>query len=139
MFGVVPKPLWSGRIVPDDRNRIPLAMRCLLLEDGDRLILIDNGIGDKFDEKFRDIYDVSFEDYSLEGSLRRLGFGLDEVSDVGMVGLYHDANENGIAEASEQLATGSYASDDGQIVFTLPSAHPLTAGAGSHFLVTYGF
>jgi glyoxylase-like metal-dependent hydrolase (beta-lactamase superfamily II) len=58
MFGVVPKPLWSRRITPDDRNRIPLAMRCLLIEHPDGLTLIDTGLGNKEDAKFRDIYGV---------------------------------------------------------------------------------
>ena len=58
MFGVVPKPLWSRRIAPDDRNRIPLAMRCLLIEHEDGLVLVDTGLGNKQDEKFRDIYGV---------------------------------------------------------------------------------
>ena len=47
MFGVVPKPLWEKRIPADERNRIPLAMRCLLVETPDALLLIDNGAGDK--------------------------------------------------------------------------------------------
>ena len=58
MFGVVPNPLWSRRITPDDRNRIPLAMRCLLIEHPDGLVLIDTGLGNKEDAKFRDIYGV---------------------------------------------------------------------------------
>lgn len=58
MFGVVPKPLWSRRIAPDDRNRIPLAMRCLLIEHSAGLVLIDTGLGNKEDQKFMDIYGV---------------------------------------------------------------------------------
>ncbi|HLB53614.1 MAG TPA: hypothetical protein VJK71_00730, partial [Gemmatimonadales bacterium] len=49
MFGVVPKPLWEKRIQPDERNRIPLAMRCLLLEHPDGLVLVDTGLGNKED------------------------------------------------------------------------------------------
>jgi len=56
MFGVVPKPLWSKRIAADERNRIPLQMRCLLIEHPDGLVLIDTGAGNKDDEKFHDIY-----------------------------------------------------------------------------------
>ena len=56
MFGVVPKPLWERRTKPDDRNRITLAMRCLLVEHDDGLVLVDTGLGDKDDAKFRDIY-----------------------------------------------------------------------------------
>src|SRR3989475_12111242 len=58
MFGVVPKPLWERRIPADARNRIPLALRCLLIEHDDGLLLIDTGIGNKEDAKFRDIYGV---------------------------------------------------------------------------------
>src|SRR5690348_7159272 len=58
MFGVVPKPLWERRIPADERNRIPLALRCLLVEHDDGLVLIDTGIGNKENEKFRDIYGV---------------------------------------------------------------------------------
>lgn len=58
MFGVVPKPLWQRRIAPDERNRIPLALRCLLVEHDDGLVLVDTGIGNKEDAKFRDIYAV---------------------------------------------------------------------------------
>lgn len=58
MFGVVPKPLWERRIAPDERNRIPMAMRCLLVEHDDGLVLIDTGAGDKDEAKFRDIYGI---------------------------------------------------------------------------------
>jgi len=75
MFGVVPKPLWSRRITPDDRNRIPLAMRCLLIEHPDGLVLIDTGLGNKEDAKFRDIYGV---DNAGPGGRTRLEAGLAE-------------------------------------------------------------
>ncbi|HEU5358542.1 MAG TPA: MBL fold metallo-hydrolase [Gemmatimonadales bacterium] len=58
MFGVVPKPLWTRRIPADERNRIPLAMRCLLIEHAAGLILVDTGLGNKEDAKFHDIYGV---------------------------------------------------------------------------------
>lgn len=58
MFGVVPKPLWEKRIPPDQRNRIPLAMRPLLVEHPDGLVLIDNGLGNKEDAKFKEIYGI---------------------------------------------------------------------------------
>src|SRR2546425_13247971 len=58
MFGVVPKVLWERRIPADERNRIPLALRCLLVEHDDGLVLIDTGIGNKENEKFHDIYGV---------------------------------------------------------------------------------
>jgi len=58
MFGVVPRPLWERRIAPDSEHRIPLALRCLLIEHDDGLVLVDTGIGNKEKTKFRDIYGV---------------------------------------------------------------------------------
>jgi glyoxylase-like metal-dependent hydrolase (beta-lactamase superfamily II) len=66
MFGVVPRTLWKTRIEPDDRNRIPLAMRCVLVEHDDGLVLIDTALGNKEDPKFLDIYGV--ENQGLEGA-----------------------------------------------------------------------
>jgi glyoxylase-like metal-dependent hydrolase (beta-lactamase superfamily II) len=66
MFGVVPRPLWQTRIAPDERHRIPLAMRCLLVEHPDGLVLVDTGLGNKEDRKFLDIYGV--ENGGLEGA-----------------------------------------------------------------------
>ena len=66
MFGVVPKPLWERRIQPDARNRIPLAMRCVLVEHPDGPVLIDTGLGNKEDAKFLDIYGI--ENAGLEGA-----------------------------------------------------------------------
>ena len=71
MFGVVPKPLWQKRAPADDRNRVYMAMRPLLVR-GQRLMLIDSGIGDKFDAKFADIYGIERSD-SLERTLERAG------------------------------------------------------------------
>ncbi|HEU4452771.1 MAG TPA: MBL fold metallo-hydrolase [Longimicrobium sp.] len=58
MFGVVPKPLWEKRIPADERNRIPLATRCVLVETPDALVLLETGLGNKESEKFRDMYGV---------------------------------------------------------------------------------
>ena len=81
MFGVVPKPLWERRIPADERNRIPLAMRCLLVETPDALVLIDNGAGNKEDSKFKDIYGIVNDGSptELEDSLRAAGFTPDDV------------------------------------------------------------
>jgi glyoxylase-like metal-dependent hydrolase (beta-lactamase superfamily II) len=77
MFGVVPKPLWERRIPADARNRIPLALRCLLIEHDDGLVLIDTGIGNKENEKFNDIYGVDNAGQNgrtkLEDALGELG------------------------------------------------------------------
>ena len=79
MFGVVPKPLWEKRIAPDSRNRIPLAMRPLLVEHPDGLVLIDNGLGNKEDAKFNDIYGIENAGSEpgttqLEDALKELGY-----------------------------------------------------------------
>jgi glyoxylase-like metal-dependent hydrolase (beta-lactamase superfamily II) len=78
MFGVVPKALWQKRIAPDERNRIPLALRCLLIEHDAGLVLIDNGLGNKENEKFRDIYGVENPGAegrtALEDALTGLGY-----------------------------------------------------------------
>jgi glyoxylase-like metal-dependent hydrolase (beta-lactamase superfamily II) len=76
MFGVVPKPLWERRIAPDERNRIPLAMRCLLVEHDIGPILIDTGAGNKEDPKFHDIYGV---ENGGAGGRTRLEDGLHQV------------------------------------------------------------
>jgi glyoxylase-like metal-dependent hydrolase (beta-lactamase superfamily II) len=66
MFGVVPRTLWQTRVTPDERHRIPLAMRCLLIEHPDGLVLIDTALGNKEDRKFLDIYGI--ENPGLEGA-----------------------------------------------------------------------
>ncbi|MEX0600208.1 MAG: MBL fold metallo-hydrolase [Rhodothermales bacterium] len=90
MFGIVPKPLWERRIQADARNRIPLHMRCLLLEGKGRVILVDNGLGDKVDDKFREIYAVDDEEHNLTRSLRQAGFSTDDVTDVILTHLHFD-------------------------------------------------
>ncbi len=90
MFGIVPRPLWERRIAPDDRNRIPLAMRCLLLRGHDRTVLVDTGLGDKADAKFRDIYGVDHAHSTLVGSLDALGVRSDDVTDVVLTHLHFD-------------------------------------------------
>ncbi|MDA0328483.1 MAG: MBL fold metallo-hydrolase [Gemmatimonadetes bacterium] len=84
MFGVVPKPLWERRIPADVRNRIPLAMRCLLVEAPNALVLIDTGVGNKYDEKFGDIYGISNsgDPTRLEDGIRDAGF---DPSDIDIV------------------------------------------------------
>ncbi len=88
MFGIIPRVLWQRRISPDDRNRIQMTMRSLLLEGDGRLILIDNGAGNKYDRRFQDIY--ALEGCLLEDSLRKAGFGTDEVTDVILTHLHFD-------------------------------------------------
>jgi glyoxylase-like metal-dependent hydrolase (beta-lactamase superfamily II) len=84
MFGVVPKPLWERRIPADDRNRIPLALRCLLIETPDALVLVDTGVGNKENDKFVDIYGIQNEGSPtrLEDAIRAAGH---QPSDVDVV------------------------------------------------------
>jgi len=83
MFGVVPKPLWEKRIPADARNRIPLALRCLLIEHEDGLVLVDTGIGNKEDAKFQDIYGVENAGTDgrtlLEDALAELGYRPEDI------------------------------------------------------------
>jgi glyoxylase-like metal-dependent hydrolase (beta-lactamase superfamily II) len=89
MFGVVPKSIWHKLNQPDDNNMCTWAMRCLLIEDGNRLILIDNGIGDKQDQKFFSYYFLSGND-SLSNSLKKLNFTEDDITDVFLTHLHFD-------------------------------------------------
>ena len=97
MFGVVPKPLWERRIAPDERNRIPLALRCLLVETADELVLIETGLGNKENEKFRGIYGVENDAAPGSGAADRLqeavkaaGYSADEVGIVINTHLHFD-------------------------------------------------
>lgn len=89
MFGVVPKVLWDKKYPADENNLINLAMRCLLVVDGNRKILIDNGIGDKQDEKFLKHYYLNGED-TLEKSLAKHGFTKDDITDMVLTHLHFD-------------------------------------------------
>lgn len=89
MFGVVPKSLWQKTNPADDNNMCSWALRCLLIEDGPRLILIDCGIGDKQSEKFFSHYFLHGE-ANLFSSLNRLGFHPDDITDVVLTHLHFD-------------------------------------------------
>lgn len=89
MFGVVPKTIWQRTNPADTNNLIDLSMRCLLIEDGDRLILVDTGLGNKQSDKFFGYYYL-FGDFSLDKSLQKLGFHRDEITDVFLTHLHFD-------------------------------------------------
>ena len=89
MFGVVPKVLWSRTNPADENNLCPWAMRSLLIEDGKKLILIDNGIGDKQDDKFLKHYYLH-GDVSLNSSLENLGYSSSDITDVFLTHLHFD-------------------------------------------------
>jgi len=110
MFGVVPKPLWSKTNPADGRNRIPLAARGLLLRDGKKTILVDNGNGSKFSDKQKDIYALDTSRSSLDGSLAALGVRHADVTDVLLTHLHFDH------------AGGSTVLSQGKIIPAFPNA-----------------
>jgi glyoxylase-like metal-dependent hydrolase (beta-lactamase superfamily II) len=89
MFGVIPKTIWNKTNPADDNNLIDLAARCLLIEDGNRLILIDNGMGNKQSEKFFGYYSL-WGTNSLDKSLAKQGFHRDDITDVFLTHLHFD-------------------------------------------------
>lgn len=89
MFGVVPKALWQKQYPADENNLCNWAMRCLLIEDDDRLILIDNGIGDKQDHSFLKHYNLNGDD-TLENSLSKYGFKPEDITDMILTHLHFD-------------------------------------------------
>ncbi len=90
MFGVVPKPLWGKTNLPDERNRIELAARALLIIGDGRKILVDNGNGPKFTEKQRDIYRLDMSQYEMHKSLKLHGLTTDDITDVILTHLHFD-------------------------------------------------
>ena len=102
MFGVVPKSIWQKLNPPDDNNMCTWAMRCLLVEEGDRLILIDNGMGNKQDEKFFGHYYLHGDD-TLDKSLAKHGFSKDDITDVFLTHLHFDHCGGSIIREGEKL------------------------------------
>jgi len=126
MFGVVPKPLWQRRIPADDRNRIPLALRCLLIEHDDGLVLVDTGLGNKEDAKFKDIYGVVNEGKhgrtGLEDALAELGHAPDDVRWVINTHLHFDhAGGNTYREVAEVREVGG-GGGGGEVRVSFPRA-----------------
>ncbi|PYP66112.1 MAG: MBL fold metallo-hydrolase [Gemmatimonadetes bacterium] len=115
MFGVVPKPLWERRIVPDERNRIPLALRCLLVEHDDGPVLIDTGLGNKETAKFKDIYGVENEGRTgrtcLEDALAERGYRPEDVRWVINTHLHFD-----------HAGGNTFRDPDGNVALSFPRA-----------------
>lgn len=113
MFGAVPKPLWEKRIAADERNRIPLALRCLLVETPDALVLVDTGVGNKEDAKFRGIYGVENDGAPtrLEDAIREAGFAPDDLTDVVNTHLHFD-----------HAGGNTYADGEGHVGVSFPRA-----------------
>jgi glyoxylase-like metal-dependent hydrolase (beta-lactamase superfamily II) len=110
MFGVVPKSLWQKANPPDEQNLCTWAMRCLLIESGDRRILIDTGMGDKQDAKFFSYYHPHGPD-SLEQGFRQNGYRFEDVTDVLLTHLHFDHGGGAL-----------YRAQDGSILPRFPNA-----------------
>lgn len=102
MFGVVPKSIWNKLNPADSNNLCSWSMRCLLIEDGERLILVDNGIGNKQDARFMGHYYLHGDD-SLDKSLAAHGFSRDQVTDVLLTHLHFDHCGGSIIRAGDRL------------------------------------
>ena len=90
MFGIIPKPLWEKQSPADEKNRISMVTRSLLLVSNERKILIDTGNGTKWEEKFKNIYNINTSRYSIEYSLSKYGFTCDMITDVICTHLHFD-------------------------------------------------
>jgi glyoxylase-like metal-dependent hydrolase (beta-lactamase superfamily II) len=102
MFGVVPKSMWNKLNPADDNNMCTWAMRSLLIEDGNKLILVDTGIGNKQDDKFFGHYYLHGDD-SLQSSLSKKGFSVDDITDVILTHLHFDHCGGSIIREGEKL------------------------------------
>lgn len=112
MFGVVPQALWHKAYAPgDDKNRIPMTARSLLIRGGGRTILVDTGNGDKFDAKFRNIYDIQDTDVNLKASLAKHDVTVEDITDVVLTHLHFD-HAGGATRIDES----------GEVVPTFPNA-----------------
>ena len=110
MFGIIPKPIWEREASSDALNRIDMVTRSLLLCSDERKILIDTGNGTKWEEKYRDIYNIDTSRYNIENSLTKYGFSADDITDIINTHLHFDH------------AGGNTKIDDGSIVPTFPNA-----------------
>lgn len=90
MFGIIPKPLWQKNTLTDDKNRITLGARCLLLESNSKKILVETGIGESWDEKFKSIYNLDFSENTLSKSLANSGISSEDITDVILTHLHFD-------------------------------------------------
>ena len=143
MFGVVPKPLWERRIPADERNRIQLGMRCLLIDHQSGPILIDTGAGNKEDQKFKDIYGIENEGAdgrtSLEDGLKELGLAPSDIRIVINTHLHfdHAGGNTWLDEAGELQLTfpnARYVVKKGEYDYAM---HPNERTAASYFERNY--
>ena len=82
MFGIIPKPVWEKKVSADELNRVTMVTRSLLLVSDEKKILIDTGNGTKWEEKYKQIYDINTDQYNIEKSLGKYGFSSEQITDV---------------------------------------------------------
>lgn len=107
MFGIIPKPLWEKSNPADENNRIKLATRNLLLKSGAKNILIDTGMGTKWEDKFKEIYRIDQNESSLKKSLMKIGLKHDDITDVILSHLHFD-HTGGSTEVSNGKLTPAF-------------------------------
>ncbi|OGB63801.1 MAG: MBL fold metallo-hydrolase [Caldithrix sp. RBG_13_44_9] len=112
MFGVVPRTLWQKENPPDEKNRILMSLNTLLLVSAGRVILIDSGVGNKFSDKFKEIYDIDYSHTSLLKSLAEKNIQPEDVTDVIVTHLHFD-----------HVGGATHLDSDGQIQLQFPNAN----------------
>lgn len=90
MFGVIPKPLWEKTNPPDEANRIKLSARTLFLESDSKKIIIDTGMGEKWDDKSKKIFKIDYDNYSLLSGLKEMNLSPEDITDVILTHLHFD-------------------------------------------------
>ncbi|WP_168210947.1 MBL fold metallo-hydrolase [Persicimonas caeni] len=104
MFGIIPRPLWGKTNPPDENNRIDMACRCLLVEYGDRTVLVDTGIGSKWSDKERGIYKIHDQDDGLRAALDERELSTEAIDDVILTHLHFD-HAGGVSEFADDAET----------------------------------
>jgi len=118
MYGVVPRPLWARVTPPDDRHRIPMACNCLVVETPHECILIDAGLGQRFDARAREIFDVD-TDSSLQNGLSRAGIDPEQITHVLFTHLHFDHSAGALTTVADKVrptfVNAQHLAQDGEI------------------------
>ena len=111
MFGVVPRTLWQKENPPDEKNRITMSLNTLLLVGDGKIVLVDTGVGDKFTDKFREIYAIDYSEHSLVKSLLQHNIQPENVTDVILTHLHFD-----------HVGGSTYYDNEGNLQLQFPNA-----------------